>query len=183
MKIWPWDNYYETFKNYYLSGDLIRNLNSNLKKKIIFRFKYKNNKLNFLKKFIDNISEYKLDQNTIQKNSLFNSSKLIIFTYESTALYEALSLDIPCVCLISKPIYFYTKKTQKIFQEMIKANIFFTNPNLMARHVNKNENDIDHWWKSKKVLKAKNVFKYNLSSPVGDDPYTKLSNLLLKLST
>ncbi len=182
MKIWPWDNYYETFKNYYLSGELIRNLNSNLKKKITFRFKYKNNKLNILKKFVDNISGYKLDQNTIQKNSLLNSSKLIIFTYESTGLYEALSLDIPCVCLISKPIYFYTKKTQKIFQEMIKANIFFTNPKLMARHINKNENYIDHWWKSKRVLKAKKVFKYNLSSPIGDDPYTKFSNLLLKLS-
>ena len=48
MKIWPWDNYYETFKNYYLSGELMRNLNSNLKK-ITFRFKYKNNKLNFKK--------------------------------------------------------------------------------------------------------------------------------------
>ena len=52
----------------------------------------------------------------------------------------------------------------------------------MARHINKNENYIDHWWKSKRVLKAKKVFKYNLSSPIGDDPYTKFSNLLLKLS-
>ena len=66
---------------------------------------------------------------------------------------------------------------------MIKANIFFTNPKSMARHINKNENNIDYWWKSKKVLKAKNVFKYNLSSPIGDNPHTKLSNLLLKLST
>ena len=66
---------------------------------------------------------------------------------------------------------------------MIKANIFFTNPKLMARHINRNENDIDQWWKSKKVLKAKSVFKYNLSSSISDDPHTKLSNLLLKLST
>jgi len=182
LKIWPWDNYYETFRNYYYSGQLINNLNSNLKKKITIKFKYKNNKINFLEKFIDNIKKYDLDQNITNKNSLLNSSKLIIFTYESTTFYEAISLDIPCMCLLSKPMYFYTAKTQKIFKEMIKANIFFADPKLMAKHINKNESEINNWWSSNKVLKAKRVFKYNFSSSINENPHKKLSNLLLQLS-
>ncbi len=124
-----------------------------------------------------------MDQNITNKNALLNSSKLIIFTYESTTFYEAISLDIPCMCLLTKPMYFYTAKTQKIFKEMIKANIFFSDPKLMAKHINKNEREIENWWHSNKVMKAKRVFKHNLSLSINGNPHKKLSNLLLKLST
>ena len=77
-----------------------------------------------------------------------------------------MSANIPVILFTPFNNESYNTETLKVFSEMKKNFIFFNNYKNAAKFINKNWNDIDNWWYSKKTQKSRKYFlnkfsKYN----------------------
>ena len=153
--------YHEICPNFYDS------LKNNIKKNLIYRSSINNywNEKEFLEK---KNAFCKIDFNR-HKSNLFNEareSKVVVCSYFSTTFLELMSANIPVILFTPFNNESYNTETLKAFSEMKKNFIFFNNYKNAAKFINKNWNDIDNWWYSKKTQKTRKYFlnkfsKYN----------------------
>ena len=116
---------------------------------------------NIIKK---NIRDINFCNNNISLNNYYKNSKLIIHTYNSTTLLEAMNSNIPSIVILNKDFWELSNQAQKIFGILRLSNIFFDNSIDAAMHINKIWYNVDNWWFSSKTQKAKNLFVKNFVS-------------------
>ena len=82
------------------------------------------------------------------------NSRISVFSYDSTGLYEHLSLNHPCLAFsntnFSKDLNYKSKKYYKYLKDV---NILHDNPKQVARFLNQSWDIINKWWFSKEVQK------------------------------
>jgi len=106
--------------------------------------------------------------------------KLNIETVNSTGYLESLNLNLPTIVIFDKSYCGIRKKSLKYFKLLKEAKILFYDPNEAARFVNKNYNNIDEWWNSKKVQVSVKKF-VNKFARSTDNPYTFLEKLKIQI--
>ena len=84
-------------------------------------------------------------------------SKLVICSYPETAFNEAIITG-PTILISRFNDYPILDQFQKIFNELIKYKIFFSNPEDACLHINKVWDNVDEWWHSKEVKNTVNDF-------------------------
>ena len=82
-------------------------------------------------------------------------SKLIVMNNYSTFFFKALSMNIPTILFCQKNCWGITKKAQKFFDRLHKAEIIHYDPKLAAKKLDRN---IIKWWYSNKTQKARKLF-------------------------
>lgn len=102
-----------------------------------------NESIFFEKNNQDSIVEY--GETPFIQSISFN--RLIVFCYDSTGMLECISINKPCVCLILEVDLLVLENEAKIlYQELIEAGIYYTDPALLSGFINKNWNNIYEWW-------------------------------------
>ena len=79
-----------------------------------------------------------------------NRTKLVVCSYPGTPFYESI-LTGPTILLYNFSSDVVDEKFQKIYSELVKNKIAFSNPKDVSLHINEIWNDIDKWWSSKDV--------------------------------
>jgi putative transferase (TIGR04331 family) len=118
----------------------------------------------------------KIDSGEKKLEDLFLRSKISISTWNTTTYLETLSLNIPTL-MFWDPKYFEIKKSAEKYFDMLKqVGIFHETPQSAANHLIKIWEDIDGWWESSEVVKAKEVFIQRYAN--NDDLLGKLTKVL-----
>ena len=108
------------------------------------------------------IKNFKVD-NKADIFDLYNNSKIIIHSINSTSLLETMYLNIPSIIILDKKIPF-SHISKNIFLDLKKNNIFFDDPKLASKFIEKIwENGIHTWWNSINVQKTVKKFNLNFS--------------------
>ncbi len=144
-----WSNYLKVLLN------LPNNFNSHLKKKLVYRMHPSNtwNEKDFLKKKLKNII---FDKNDLK--SSINKSRIIICTFLDTTFLQCISSNIPVVTYFDFKRAKISKKNFILLKNLKKQKILFEDYKELCTHINKNYNNIENWWNSKKVQNAINEF-------------------------
>jgi putative transferase (TIGR04331 family) len=92
------------------------------------------------------------------KNELISHNICICNTY-ATTLLQAYASNIPVIFFWRDGKYILREETKSLFFKMKKNNLYFSNPILAAKFINKNYYNIDKWWKTKKIQSISNEFR------------------------
>lgn len=139
------------------------NLDKKIKSKLILRIsptghKYED-KTNFAEDIIkDKHNGVRLDPYTNIKK-LFLRSIVVVSTYISTNVFEALYLDKPTILICNLDDYSFNPKALSFFTKFKNAGILYNNPEKAALFLNKNISSIDIWWQSRKIREIISIFK------------------------
>jgi len=161
-------------------------LNPKIKKKSAFKFfdysncDYSNCKDLYPKYVLNNL------MNKFKKKNFFHSSestfhyldkyKINVETVNSTGYLETLNLNLPTILIFDSQFCRIRRNVKKYFSLLEKSNILFKNPHSAANFINKNYDNIDNWWNSKRVQSAVKIFSNKFARST-DNPYTFLEKL------
>ena len=156
-----WDKDYFFTKNFnrkilFLNSFKNKFLNNN----IILRLGTRINEFNFNeeKKIKNKFPKLKIDlNNNIYKS--YASSRLVIHFYLATTFLETVSQNIPSIMLMDKKEFNYSNKGMSIFKMLKKNNILFDDSKKLHSFIEKNYNNLEKWWCSKKIQSSLNIFR------------------------
>lgn len=109
---------------------------------------------------------------------LMDDSKLIIHSYDGTTLLETLSHNIPTVCFWFSGLSRIRESAIPYYQMLKDAEILFESPIDAARKVNQIWGNVEVWWKSDPVQKARKCFCDQYARTV-DHPVKRLKEILI----
>ena len=176
---------YKEFENYfYDQKKFVSNLKNPIKKHLTIKLHSGYNTYNNCEELIrwkDYDSDLSVDVGKIKFKKVINSSKIIIFSYDSTGFLECLSYNIPCVAFWQNNLEHIRKEAKPYYEELNKANLLFFSPDSVASHVNKVYEDVDSWWCSDKIQKARKLFCEKYANRNNPDIISIVSKILNKL--
>ena len=85
-------------------------------------------------------------------------AKIIVPTYNSTTILESLALNIPTVALFDPLAEKYNENSLQYFRKLFDVKIIHYDYKSAANFINSIWNDVDSWWNSKNVKRAKSLF-------------------------
>lgn len=114
--------------------------------------------------------------NTCDIYKLVKKSRLTVFNYDSAGLLELLALNVPVICFWRGD---HLLPESKIYYKLLKdSGIVFESFEKVANHINTNWEDIDSWWLSTNVQRARLEFCKQYSR-VTKNPISSLKKLLV----
>jgi putative transferase (TIGR04331 family) len=181
----PRDYYIDNYqlKQFLLTIDLISELKNEIKKDTILRLKptiyldyygtnYQKNLLNM---------GFKIDNGKKNINTLYKSTKLCIFNYDSTGMLENFLRNIPSIIFVPKKyLNFLTYEALQKYKILLENNLMFFDKKKLLAHVFKNWNDIESWWLSKNNQAVINNFNKNFNVKPARGDFSNFYNILHK---
>jgi putative transferase (TIGR04331 family) len=118
-----------------------------------------------------------LDEGNSAIYSLFEDSKLVVHSYDSTGILETLSMNIPTLAFWRNGLDHLNEYAKNDYQFLVSVGIIHFDPVSAARHLNSIWDDVDSWWESAEVQSAREAFcsKYAAKSKT---PFRTLSQIL-----
>ncbi|MDD5596481.1 MAG: LIC12162 family protein [Victivallaceae bacterium] len=86
------------------------------------------------------------------------SSRLCIIDHSSTGVLEVMSMNVPSVWFWDPEQFVFTDEAQRDLEKLEAAGIYHRTPAAAAAHVNRHYDEIDNWWLSGNVQKARRQF-------------------------
>jgi putative transferase (TIGR04331 family) len=103
-------------------------------------------------------------------NSLIVNSRLIVHSYDSTGILETLSQNIPSIAFWQNGFDHLRDSAKPYYQSLVDAGIIHLSAESAAKKVNEIWDNVDFWWASEDVVKARKSFcdRYakNTNSPI-----------------
>lgn len=162
--LWRFNNEYDDYRKNTLK--MINSFQEDLRKNIKVRLFKANDKYSWTDHIGSDIDFWKkrLDVNQIDYGeekifNLFNKSKLIVHTYDSTAILESLVHNMPTIIIFNNFMFEQLNEDSKIvFKKLLSVNILFLNMNDAIIFINKNWGNIDTWWNDKQTQEQIKIF-------------------------
>ena len=88
--------------------------------------------------------------------------KLVVETVNSTGFLESLNLNIPVILFTPKVFFSVPKEYLKFYKLLENVGIIFFNATKAANFINKNYDNLDKWWNSKKLQNNRKIFCENM---------------------
>lgn len=131
--------------------------------------------------WVEKFPEISIDSGNGDILNLIFKSKLVVHSYDSTGILETLALNIPTICfwqggtshLVSSAIPFYNLLSE--------VEILADSPEKASKIINKHWNNIEKWWNSFEVQKARLTFCQQYSR-IDKHPIKTLKDILLSNS-
>lgn len=95
----------------------------------------------------------------------FNKAKLVILEHLGTTLYTAIASNKPVIAFVSRETYLHRESAQPLFDQLHAVGILHYSPDAAAIHYTHIKDNIDRWWLSTEVQKARNEFARHLARP------------------
>tara|TARA_Y100001936_G_scaffold250156_1_gene302236 strand:+ start:93 stop:1487 length:1395 start_codon:yes stop_codon:yes gene_type:complete len=106
---------------------------------------------------------------------------LVVETTNSTGFLESLNLNIPVILFTPKNFFSVKKEYLKFYKLLENEGIIFFNATKAANFINKNYDNLDEWWNSKKLQNNRKIFCENICRS-RKNPSLFLAQSLKKLS-
>jgi putative transferase (TIGR04331 family) len=89
---------------------------------------------------------------------VYKQSRLLIFSYDSTGILEALTSNIPTLAFWQNGLDHLNDSAKIQYQKMIEAGIFYLNPESLAKTVNEIWDSVEFWWNQESIQIARVEF-------------------------
>lgn len=101
----------------------------------------------------------RIDKGKSSITSLVSQAKLVIYSYNiGTGYLEYMNANIPTIAFWDMKVSPVRKEAEPYFDRLRLVGIFHDTPESAAKHIQKIWNDVQGWWESVEVRKAKAAF-------------------------
>ncbi len=153
-----WIKYFECQKKF------LKTLPNELSKKILLRIYHQDYGWDQLSRWNDNVPNIRIDYGSKKFDKMLSSSRIFIGTYNATTYLETLALNIPTIVFWDREYWELKDEVKPYFILLKEVKIFHDTPEQAAKHLASIWDDIDLWWMSEEVQKARkdfcNIFSY-----------------------
>ena len=122
-------------------------------------------------------NKLRIDTGSERIQNLIEKSKLVIFSYDSTGMLENLSLNIPTMAFWQFELKHLNAEAQEFYSMLEKVGIVHFTPESIASKVNKVWPDLENWWNSTDVQKARTLF-CNRYANISEQPIRDLRRII-----
>lgn len=160
QRIKAWDTDYE-FKKYFMEQQqFVSILDSNINKNLSIRLHsgHRSDKWFAQDRWRNFSSEVFISDKDSFVTAL-SSSKLVVFSYDSTGILECLASNVPMIAFWQNGLSHLSDEAKLDYQELVDVGIVHFSPMDAANKVNEIWGDIDGWWQSEIIQNAKDKFK------------------------
>ena len=131
-----------------------QNIDSNIKNKL--RLRYKLHGTLSKKSLSNHVSNLRESKKTYKQD--LNRARILVSTSCSTTILESLALNIPTVSFFDADSDRLNNHASKYFDMLADVGILHYDPLSAANFINSIWDDVETWWRSEKVKKAKRIF-------------------------
>ena len=89
---------------------------------------------------------------------LYAQSRIVVFSFDSTGILETLSLNIPTVCFWHDGFDHLLSSAMPYYEMLMQVGIIVDGPEQAAKHIALHWDDMDRWWGSEAVQRARQLF-------------------------
>ncbi len=119
-----------------------------------------------------------IETGTVKIQELVAQSRLVIYSYDSTGILEALAMNIPTMCFWHGGLDHLLPSAKPYYELLRDANILADTPEQAAKLIALHWDDVGAWWRSQKVQNAREKFCNQYSKTV-KEPVRTLKELLM----
>lgn len=143
----------------------LRALDEDIRGKVLYKqyfFDYGINE----KKYLSSVLNENQFTNCGKASDYFKTARFAVVDHLMTSTLEAMAMGIPNIMYYDPEMYKVMDEIKADFDELAEAKLYFEKPEDAAVHVNNIYHDVNSWWLSDKVVKARERFtkKYALNS-------------------
>ena len=147
-----WSSYFE----YQLS--FIESLPNEIKDKTLLRKFKEDYGRDEQRRWLEGFPQLKIDNGRKAIGNLYSQSRLVVHSYNATSFLETLYLNIPSVMFWDLELWEIRSESLIYFEELFNVGIFHKTPQSASTHVDEIWGDIERWWHSAEVQKARKTF-------------------------
>jgi len=152
----PVTHYKVSMQRIELTLKFLKSLDKNIKDKIYYKYLYRH----FVEKDLIKKKIKEINFTNTKPEKLLNKVRLVILNYHNTMFLKCIGGNIPTV-LVNNNFNDLNHKARKIYKRLEENNIIFRNAKEAANFINKNYDNIYHWWNKKSVQNSVKLFSYN----------------------
>jgi putative transferase (TIGR04331 family) len=163
------ESYIENQKIFFL------NIKNNVKRKLRIRFYVEDYDWGIKERLINYIDDSNISRITYMKD--LKRARIVVPTYNSTTILETLAFNIPTVTYFDPDTEKFNDNASKYFEMLSYVGILHYDPLSAANFINSIWDDVETWWHSEDVKKAKKSFVKefaNLNESSADDFFSQL---------
>ena len=115
----------------------------------------------------DRLGDVRLELGQLPINRLIKTSRLVVHSYDSTGILEALALDSPMMCFWNGGLEHLLPSARPYYELLRDAGMLHDTPDEAAAAVTRNWEDVSGWWRSSAVKNARLRFadRYARTAP------------------
>ena len=106
----------------------------------------------------DRNSNLRVESGVGYLTTLIRSSRLVVFSYDSTGMLETLSLNFPTLCFWHGGLSCLLPSARPYYERLMEAGILFDSPEIAAKKVSDVWGNVLMWWNSEEVQNARRNF-------------------------
>jgi len=156
----PWDSVYE-FNTYQEEQfRFVAALPEHIQQKLTVRLHhaYKSLKWSDEKRWKDRCPHTKIETGVMPIRKLIAQSRLVVHSYDSSGILEALALNIPTLCFWHGGLDHLLPSAKSYYEFLRSAGIFHETPESAALKAKEVWDDVAGWWESQEVQDARKAF-------------------------
>ena len=147
-----------------------------LRQQVLLRLYHGDYGWNQADRWQDSMPEVNIDLGRKDIKQLIKKCRLYIATYNATTYLEALTWNVPTIMFWNPKHWELNKQAKPYFELLEKEGIFHTTPESAANKMIEIWDDVDGWWHSDKIQKARKVF-INQYAYLPEEPLSLLQDL------
>ncbi len=124
----------------------------------------------------DQFSNVKIYHGNLPLKSLIHNARIVISTYNSTNFLEMMAWNIPVILFCNPNHWKLHSRSRDLFKELKAVGIYHDTPEDAAKHLIKIWDNVDLWWGSNEVQKARGNFCRKFSY-MPEDPLAQLESI------
>ncbi len=173
-RVTTWDNHAEYVNYFEEQQKFICNLDDSLRHELTIRLhsEYKRHVWSEVERWHDFNPDLKIDTGDLYIRDLIAQNRIVVHSYDSTGILETLSQNIPTIAFWQNGLDHLRDSVKPHYQLLIDVGIIHLDSISAAKKVNEIWNNIDEWWLSAKVQKARKFFCKNYArasnKPISD---------------
>jgi putative transferase (TIGR04331 family) len=174
-----WDEYPD-YNKYIINQQIfVKNLDYKCVKNIKIRLSsaYENKWWSDEKRWERFDNKLSLDLGHTKIRKLISTSRLVVFSYDSTGFLECLSDNVACMAFWENELLHIRKCAQPAYKRLVVSGILHFSPDSIVKLINQKWDTIDKWWHSDKIQKARVEF-CSLYAKNSKNPIIELKNTL-----
>ncbi len=178
-----WDEYAEFLVYFEDQKTFVKSLNPDVKENLLIRLHsgYRNFRCKEISRWFDFDSSLKIDHGNSNIVSRIKSSRLTVFSYDSTGILELLSLNVPVMAFWQNGLEHLRDNACPYYKLLLDVGIIHLSPESASRKINEIWSNIDSWWNSWLLQDARKKFCDNYAF-VSETPIQNLKKILEEIS-
>jgi putative transferase (TIGR04331 family) len=173
-RISTWDDFAEFSLYFEDQKAFVSSLNPDVKENLVIRLhsSYRHFSWNEISRWFDFDSSLKIDHGNTNIVRSIKSSRLTVFSYDSTGILELLSLNVPMMAFWQNGFEHLRDDACQHYKLLVDVGIVHFSAESVSKKINEIWSDIDTWWNSDQVQLARkdfcNVYAKNSTSPIAE---------------